>query len=449
MDEVTGPVIAIALVLCAVFVPTAFMAGISGQFYKQFALTIAASTIISAFNSLTLSPALCALLLKPHGHGARHGHARGPAAAGHRHHRRADRVSSSWPAVSAACSGSSVGGHGAERPRPSAAAAVGLRLGVFAVGAVAGCLASRHRSTRLLSKFFDGFNWVVRRRDQRLRHGRSRCCCGSCVIVLLVYGGLMGLTFLGLPGRARRLHSRTGQGLPGRQRPACPTAPAWTAPTSWSASSARSPARPTGVAHTIDLPGYSTVLSTNISNVGGMFVILEPFEERAGNAGTRRAGDRRRAAAEVRAASQEAQIGVFGAPPVDGLGSTGGFKLQVQDRRGAGLRSLAGRRAEPRRRRHARPGPRRACSPASASPSRSSTWRSTARRPRPQSVSLDDVHTHAAGLSRLVLRQRLLLPEPQLAGQRAGRPAVPHARRGHRQSGSPQRRRATACRCAR
>src|SRR6516165_10698354 len=74
MTEVTGPVIAIALVLCAVFVPTAFMAGISGQFYKQFALTIAASTIISAFNSLTLSPALCAILLKEHGHGE-HGRA--------------------------------------------------------------------------------------------------------------------------------------------------------------------------------------------------------------------------------------------------------------------------------------------------------------------------------------------------------------------------------------
>src|SRR5262249_27013516 len=67
--EVTGPVIAIALVLCAVFVPTAFMAGVSGQFYKQFALTIAASTIISAVNLLTLSPALWAILLKPHGHG--------------------------------------------------------------------------------------------------------------------------------------------------------------------------------------------------------------------------------------------------------------------------------------------------------------------------------------------------------------------------------------------
>ena len=73
MDEVTAPVIAISLVLCSVFVPTAFMAGISGQFFKQFALTIAASTVISAFNSLTLSPALCALLLKSHGHGGGEG----------------------------------------------------------------------------------------------------------------------------------------------------------------------------------------------------------------------------------------------------------------------------------------------------------------------------------------------------------------------------------------
>jgi multidrug efflux pump len=67
MDEVSGPIVAIALVLCAVFVPTAFIVGLSGEFYKQFALTIAISTVISAFNSLTLSPALAALLLKPHG----------------------------------------------------------------------------------------------------------------------------------------------------------------------------------------------------------------------------------------------------------------------------------------------------------------------------------------------------------------------------------------------
>jgi len=67
MSEVTSPIIATALVLCAVFIPTAFISGLTGQFYKQFAVTIAISTVISAFNSLTLSPALCAVLLKEHG----------------------------------------------------------------------------------------------------------------------------------------------------------------------------------------------------------------------------------------------------------------------------------------------------------------------------------------------------------------------------------------------
>jgi multidrug efflux pump len=95
------------------------------------------------------------------------------------------------------------------------------------------------------------------------------------------------------------------------------------------------------VEHTIDVPGYSVVLSTNVSNVGGMFIILKPFEDRAGkpnlsaDAVTARL---RRKFAEF----TEAQVGVFGAPPVEGLGSTGGFKIQVQDRRNAGLRSLQG-----------------------------------------------------------------------------------------------------------
>src|SRR3954468_1351527 len=67
MDEVTGPVIAVGLVLCAVFVPCAFIGGITGQFFRQFAVTIAVSTVFSALNSLTLSPALAAILLRPHG----------------------------------------------------------------------------------------------------------------------------------------------------------------------------------------------------------------------------------------------------------------------------------------------------------------------------------------------------------------------------------------------
>src|SRR3989454_8891489 len=66
MNEVSGPVVAVALVLCAVFVPTAFVSGITGQFYRQVALTITGSTVITAFNSLTLSPALSAILLKSH-----------------------------------------------------------------------------------------------------------------------------------------------------------------------------------------------------------------------------------------------------------------------------------------------------------------------------------------------------------------------------------------------
>jgi HAE1 family hydrophobic/amphiphilic exporter-1 len=69
MEEVTGPVIAIAVILAAVFVPTAFIPGITGQLYQQFAVTIAISVIISAFNALTLSPALCAMLLRPKGQG--------------------------------------------------------------------------------------------------------------------------------------------------------------------------------------------------------------------------------------------------------------------------------------------------------------------------------------------------------------------------------------------
>jgi hydrophobe/amphiphile efflux-1 (HAE1) family protein len=73
MDEVGGALVAIALVLCAVFIPTAFITGISGAFYRQFALTITASTVISAVVSLTLSPALAALFLRPHGHDERQG----------------------------------------------------------------------------------------------------------------------------------------------------------------------------------------------------------------------------------------------------------------------------------------------------------------------------------------------------------------------------------------
>src|SRR4029079_552536 len=83
-----------------------------------------------------------------------------------------------------------------------------------------------------------------------------------------------------------------------------------------------------GVAHTISVPGYSIVLSTNLSNVGGLFVILKPFEERQGDRSVGAPAVIDRLRKRYREEIQSAQVAVFGAPPVDGLGSTGGFKLQ-------------------------------------------------------------------------------------------------------------------------
>jgi multidrug efflux pump len=339
MDEVTGPVIAISLVLCAVFVPTAFMAGISGQFYKQFALTIAASTVISAFNSLTLSPALCALLLKPHAHGEGHGHSHAEA----------------LPRVGIAIIGGliayvfllgpighlvgiEVGGHGEETHQSSTLAVLALKIVVFAVGVVVGLLIAK-LVNKLLGAFFKGFNKVF---DVAIAgYGRSvSLVLKMSVIALLVYVGLIGLTVFIFKVVPKGFIPQQDKGylVVNAQLPD-------------GASLARSDevisrlstiARNTpGVAYTIDVPGYSILLSTNISNVGGLFVILEPFEERKGHSELTAdaiGAQLRKQFAEV----LESRNGVFGAPPVDGLGNTGGFKLQVQDKRGAGLTALQG-----------------------------------------------------------------------------------------------------------
>jgi multidrug efflux pump len=342
MEEVTGPVIAIALVLCAVFVPTAFMAGISGQFYKQFALTIAASTIISAFNSLTLSPALAALMLKGHGHGD-HGHVQ------------QDALPRAGIAVIGALiayffllapignlTGIEVGGHGhgaAEATAHDSEAALwALRAVVLVGGAIAGWFVGVIVN-KLLGAFFRAFNWffdVTINIYGSLVAGLLRVS----VVALAVYAGLMVMTVLGfravpvgfIPDQDKGYLVLNAQLPDGASLDRTDTVVR-----QMSETARQEP----GVAHTIDLPGYSAVLGTNISNVGGMFVILEPFEERAGNAQLSAPAiisRLRQKFSEITAA----RVGVFGAPAVEGLGTTGGFKLQVQDRRSAGLRSLQG-----------------------------------------------------------------------------------------------------------
>jgi multidrug efflux pump len=335
MDEVTGPVIAIALVLCAVFVPTAFMAGISGQFYKQFALTIAASTVISAFNSLTLSPALCAILLKPHAHG--HGH------------------SEALPKLGIAIIGGliglvflaapvghmvgiEVGGHGSTEHASSAAAVLGLKLVCFTVGAVAGFFVAKWVNL-LLGAFFKGFNKAF---DVTIRGYGSAVSVflKLSIVALLVYVGLIGLTVLGFKVVPKGFIPEQDKGylVVNAQLPDGAALGRTDAVVKRLSEIARNTP---GVAYTIDVPGYSILLSTNISNVGGMFVILQPFEERKGKpefAANAIADKLRQQFAPI----LEGRVAVFGAPPVDGLGSTGGFKFQVQDRRGAGLTALQG-----------------------------------------------------------------------------------------------------------
>lgn len=339
MDEVTAPVIAIALVLCAVFVPTAFMAGISGQFYKQFALTIAASTIISAFNSLTLSPALAALLLKPHGHGE-HGHVQQDALP-----RAGIAIIGGLLAYVFLLAplghlvGIEVGGHDAHgESHASAGAVLALKLGVFIAGAVAGYFVG-FIVNRLLGAFFRAFNWffdVTINIYGKMVAGLLRVS----VVALLVYAGLMGLTVLGFRTVPVGFIPEQDKGylVLNAQLPDGASLDRTDAVVREMSKIAR---EVPGVAHTIDLPGYSAVLGTNISNVGGMFVILEPFEERAGIAELG-APEIIKQLRQKFAPITEARVGVFGAPPVEGLGTTGGFKLQVQDRRSAGLRALQG-----------------------------------------------------------------------------------------------------------
>jgi multidrug efflux pump len=269
MREVTGPIVATALVLSAVFIPTAFISGLTGQFYKQFAITIAISTIISAFNSLTLSPALSALLLKAH-----------------------------------------------DAPKDRLTRVMDFLFGWF---------------FRPFNRFFE---WA----SHKYSNGVARLLRLS-VIALVVYLGLLGSTAL--------LFRKVPMGfVPTQDKQylvAFAQLPA-------AASLERTDAvirrmselalQHPGVANAIEFPGLSINGFTNSPNSGIVFVALKSFEERTTKdlAGPAIARQLQQEFASI----QDAYIAIFPPPPVQGLGTIGGFKAYVEDRGDHGLDALYG-----------------------------------------------------------------------------------------------------------
>jgi multidrug efflux pump len=306
MEEVTGPVIAVALVLCAVFVPCAFITGITGQFFRQFALTIAVSTVISAFNSLTLSPALAALLLRPHA--AAHEHAPGGRMPG-------------WLRSSA---GAAFG-----RGTPCTKRIASLLLLLPLTLLTAPGLMWR-AMLRAFNSAFQRSTGVYARIVGLLLRGS--------LLVLLLYGGLLILTawgFLKVPGGFIPEQDK-GYLLVNVQLPDGASVQRTQKVVARIDALAR---KLPGVERAMAVSGQSILLQANAPNFGSLFVILKPFDQRHGRALSDKA-----IARQLRALCYqqipEAAIGVFGAPPVDGLGTAGGFKLMVEDRGSQGPQTL-------------------------------------------------------------------------------------------------------------
>ena len=266
MDEVGSALIAIALVLCAVFVPSMFITGISGQFYRQFALTIAGATVISLIVSLTLSPAMCALLLKPH---------------------EANHRDTWW-----------------ERP-------IHAFFGYFNL---------------YFDKVAFGISWLASRTVRRvvlmvaiylavLAVGLNTFRTTPIGFIPQVDRGYL-ITVVQLPPGASL--SRTDE-IQQRALDIALSVP--------------------GVAHAVNIVGFSGATFTNAPNAGALFLVLDPFEKRA--------RDPRQSAAGIQAelfkrlsAIQDAFIITVLPPPVAGIGNAGGFRMMVEDRAGVGSEAL-------------------------------------------------------------------------------------------------------------
>ncbi len=333
MGEITGPILAITLVLSSVLLPSAFLGGITGQFFRQFALTISVAMLISAVNAMTMTPARAAWIFggrKPGAHGDQ-----GKEALPWWSFGLAGGAAAVWllAPVLGPRLGLPAGDAAAEAGPGGVKASVlawGTYIALFLPGAVAGgalgWLLIRPVNWAL-GQFFRAFNRVFELATQ-VYGGTVTWCLRLSALVLLIYVGLLGLTGLGLvrvPSGFVPIQDK-GYLLANIQLPDSASLERTVEAT---ASVERITLETPGVDHTVSIPGQSFVLSANSSNYGSMFVILKPFHERkaAGqSAEAVLANLRGRLAREV----PEARVLVFGAPAVRGLGNAGGFKLMVE-----------------------------------------------------------------------------------------------------------------------
>jgi multidrug efflux pump len=331
MSQVSGPVVAVGLVLSAVFVPCAFISGITGQFFRQFALTIAASTVISAFNSLTLSPALSALLLRPRKKGG------DPQAGTPVLPRLAYALAGGWAAWEFGGARLAAWLEGLALAPPTAATVAAAAPWIAAVaGAAAGWLAGLPLNF-VLGRAFRLFNDAFARATNIYLRGVGMLLRTSAV-VLLVYCGMLGLTYWSYASTPKGFVPTQDMGylLVAFQLPDAASAERTEAVTHRVEQICKTVA---GVNNPVAYNGRSFLLNVNGSNFSTMFVNLDDFAQRKtpdlyADAIADRL--RQRLAREV----PEAMVVVVGAPPIRGIGRTGGFKFVVEDRGDLGLQAL-------------------------------------------------------------------------------------------------------------
>jgi multidrug efflux pump subunit AcrB len=329
MEMVSGPVVAIGLVLSAVFIPCAFITGITGQFFRQFALTIAVSTLISAFNSLTLSPALSAILLRKRVKGhfeALPWFAFVPMGAWLGH-----KVGLHW--VREALDALGVSGS----PELLDALRLWGPIGAGALaGLVVGLILSRPLNALLGWSFYQfnrGFDFSTSVYTRTVA-GLLRVS----FLVLLVYGGLLGLTWWGFTETPTGFIPQQDKGylLVNVQLPdAASVTRTRDVVQQIEAIALKIP----GVKHTVAISGQSILLNANACNFGALYLMLDDFDHRTKpelSADAIAASLQERFQQEV----PTANVNIFGAPPVEGLGTAGGFKIIVQDINDNGLPAL-------------------------------------------------------------------------------------------------------------